>query len=106
MISECVRSNSNFHPRNQDVDFGMLEMFFSFQCTKYDENRWLVIAPKKTIGLFCTIVTHSELPNLAFGFISFWQSCKRKGKKQQDARGDNKKGGDRCIEASKEVERL
>ena len=56
-----------------------------------------VIAPKKTIGLFCTIVTHSELPNLAFGFISFWQLCKRKGKKQQDARGDNKKGGDRCI---------
>ena len=89
--------------------------FFSFQRTKYDENRWLntkllqkkyVIAPKKTIGLFCTIVTHSELPNLAFGFISFWQLCKRKGKKQQDARGDNKKGGDRCIEASKEVERL
>ena len=39
-----------------------------------------VIAPKKTIGLFCTIVTHSELPNLAFGFISFWQLCKRKGK--------------------------
>ena len=29
-----------------------------------------------------------------------------KRKKQQDARGDNKKGWDRCIEASKEVERL
>ena len=27
VISECVRSNSNFHPRNQDVDFDMLEMF-------------------------------------------------------------------------------
>ena len=26
--SECVRSNINFHPRNQDVDFDMLEMFF------------------------------------------------------------------------------
>ena len=30
-----------FQPRNQDVDFDMLEMFFSFQCPKYDENRWL-----------------------------------------------------------------
>ena len=63
-------------------------------------------SPKKTIRLFCIIVTHNVLPNLAFGFISFWQLCKRKGKKQQDTRGDNKKGGDRCIEASKEVERL
>ena len=61
---------------------------------------------QKKRRLFCIIVTHSVLPSLAFGFISFWQSCKRKGKKQQDARGDNKKGGDRCIEASKEVERL
>ena len=40
-ICECVRSIINFHPRNQDVDFDMLEMFFSFQCTINDENRWL-----------------------------------------------------------------
>ena len=40
-ICECVRSNSNFHPQNQDVDFDMLEMFFSFQCAKYEKNRWL-----------------------------------------------------------------
>ena len=59
-ICECVRSNINFHPQNQDVDFDLLEMFFfSFQCTKYDKNRWLntkllkkerkrdVIAPKR-----------------------------------------------------------
>ena len=38
-ICECVRSNSKFHPRNQDVDFGMLEMIFTFQCTKYEKNR-------------------------------------------------------------------
>ena len=25
-----------------DVDFEMLEIFFSFQCTKYEENRWLI----------------------------------------------------------------
>ena len=37
-------------------------------------------SPRKTIRLFCIIVTHSVLPNLAFGFISFWQLCKRKGK--------------------------
>ena len=30
-ICECVRSIINFHPRNQDVDFDMLEMFISFQ---------------------------------------------------------------------------
>ena len=68
-IGECVRSNSNFHTRNQDVDFDMLEMFFSFQCTKCDENRWLntkifqkrdVIALKRQC-LFCTIVTHSVM---------------------------------------------
>ena len=41
LVGECVRSNINFHPRNQDVEFDLLEMFFSFQCTKYDENRWL-----------------------------------------------------------------
>ena len=64
-ICECVRSIINFHPRNQDVDFNMLEIFFSFQCTSYDENRWLNTklkkkdrhySPKKTIRLFCTIV--------------------------------------------------
>ena len=69
-ICECVRSIINFHPRNQDVDFNMLEMFFSFQCAKYDEKRWLNTklfkkkrrnSPKKTICLFCTIVTHSVL---------------------------------------------
>ena len=27
--------------QNPPVDFGMLAMFFSFQCTKYDEDRWL-----------------------------------------------------------------
>ena len=62
-------SNINFHPRNQDVYVNMLEMFFSFQCTKYDENRWLNTkllknrrnSPKKTISLFCNIVTHSVL---------------------------------------------
>ena len=56
--------------RNQDVDFGMLEMIFTFQCTKYEKNRWLNTkllkkkrrdSPKKTIRLFCTIVTHSVL---------------------------------------------
>ena len=47
LICECVKSNTNFHPLNQDVDFGMLEMFFSFQCTKYDENRWLNTKFKK-----------------------------------------------------------
>ena len=40
-LCECVRSNINFHPQNQDVDFDLLEMFFSFQCTKYDKNAWL-----------------------------------------------------------------
>ena len=39
-LCECVRSIINFHPRNQDVDFDTLEMFFSFQCTEYDESRW------------------------------------------------------------------
>ena len=29
-LCECVRSNSNFHPRNQDVVFEMLEMFLVF----------------------------------------------------------------------------
>ena len=29
LICECVRSNINFHPGNQDVDFDMLEIFFS-----------------------------------------------------------------------------
>ena len=58
VICEGVRSIINFHSRNQDVDFDMLEMFFSFQCTKYDENRWLITklfmrhnSPKKTIRL-------------------------------------------------------
>ena len=41
LICECVRSNRSFHPRDQDVNFDILEMFFSFQCTKYDENRLL-----------------------------------------------------------------
>ena len=27
---ECVRSNINFHPQNQDVDFDMLQMFLAF----------------------------------------------------------------------------
>ena len=35
-VCECVRSNINFRPRNQDVDFDMLVMLFSFQCAKYD----------------------------------------------------------------------
>ena len=57
VVCECVRSNSNFHPRNQDVDFDMLEMLFSFQCAKYDKNRWLnwslrmgQMGPKMTPG--------------------------------------------------------
>ena len=40
-LSEYVRSNINFHQRNQEVDLDMLEMFFSFQCPKYDESGWL-----------------------------------------------------------------
>ena len=46
-ICECVRSNSNFHPQNQDVDFDMLKMLFSFQCAKYDKNRRLNTKLKK-----------------------------------------------------------
>ena len=42
-VCECVRSNINFCPRNQDVDFDMLKMFFSFPWAKYDEKRWLNI---------------------------------------------------------------
>ena len=37
-VNVSGRSIINFHPRNQDVHFDMLEMF---QCTKYNENRWL-----------------------------------------------------------------
>ena len=29
-VSECARSIINFHPRKQDVDFDMLEMFGAF----------------------------------------------------------------------------
>ena len=59
LICECVRSNRSFHPHDQDVDFDILEMFFSFQCAKHEENRWLNtnFSKKKTIRLFCTIVT-------------------------------------------------
>ena len=39
LLCECVRSIINFHPQNQDVDLDMLEMFFSFQRTKYDEKK-------------------------------------------------------------------
>ena len=67
-IHECVRSNSNFHPRNQDVDFGMLGMFFSFQCTKYDEYIWLnTIFFKKRDPH--TPRVYGKLPNLPkYGF--------------------------------------
>ena len=66
-ISECVRSIINFHPRSQDVDFNLLEMFFSFQCIKYDENRWPntklfkkrdVIALKRQY-IYCALVWHT-----------------------------------------------
>ena len=59
-----------FTYRNQDVDFNMLKMFFSFHCIKYGENRWLNKklskkkrrnSPIKTIRLFCTFVTLSVL---------------------------------------------
>ena len=33
--------NHQFLPRKPRFDFDMLEMFFSFQFTKYDEKRWL-----------------------------------------------------------------
>ena len=74
-ICECVRSNSNFHPQNQDVDFNMLEMFFSVQCAKYDKNRRLNTklkkkrrnSPKKTVPFLlhycddlCTAVLYSD----------------------------------------------
>ena len=39
LLCECVRSIINFHPQNQDVDLDMLEMFFSFQRTIYDEKK-------------------------------------------------------------------
>ena len=42
-VCECVRSNISFRPRNQDVDFDLLKMSFSFPWAKYDENRWLNI---------------------------------------------------------------
>ena len=58
--------NHQFLPRKPRFDFDMLKMFFSFQFTKYDENRWLNTklfflkkrcnSPKKTIRLFCTFV--------------------------------------------------
>ena len=59
-VRECVRSNTNFDPLNRDVNFGVLEMFFSFLCTEYDEmaeyktlkKRKRRNSPKKTIGLF------------------------------------------------------
>ena len=54
-IYECVRSIINFHPRNQDVDFDMFEMFFSFQCKTKLKKRD-VVAPK------CTIATQPPFP--------------------------------------------
>ena len=52
-----------FSPTKPNVDFAMLDMFFSFQSTRYDENfsKKRPNSPKKTIQLFCTIVTHSVL---------------------------------------------
>ena len=60
-IYECVRSNINFHPQNQEVDFGMLEMFFSFHCTKYDENRWLNTILFKNIARIANAVQVATL---------------------------------------------
>ena len=44
-ICECVRSNTNFHPRfrfNQNVDFGMLEMFLAFNVLNMTRtNGWI-----------------------------------------------------------------
>ena len=60
-ICECVRSNSNFHPQNQDVDFDMLEMFFSFQCAKYEKNRWLntkLLKRRDSVLLCYTVIGH------------------------------------------------
>ena len=50
-ICECVRSIINFHPRNQDVDFDMLEIFVSFQCTECDENSFFIKVPTPTKAL-------------------------------------------------------
>ena len=78
-ICECVGSNSNFHPRNQDVDFDMLEMFFSFRCTKYDENRWLITklfmrhnSPKKTIRLDMSANFLLRVQRILANFGLFW----------------------------------
>ena len=66
-VCECVRSIINFHPRNQDVDFDMLEMFLAFNVLNMTRTEIQNFSkkrrnsPKKTIRLFCTIVTHSVL---------------------------------------------
>ena len=63
-----VRSIINFHSRNQDADFDMLEMFLAFNVynsiSKEEYKTFQkrdVIALKKQIDLFCTFVTHSVL---------------------------------------------
>ena len=62
---------NNKSSRNQDVDFDMLELLFSFQCAKFAWREQMAEyktfqkkrrnSPKKTIRPFCTIVTHSVL---------------------------------------------
>ena len=42
LVCECVRSIINFHTRNQDIDFDMLEMFLAFNVlnmTRTDDGK-------------------------------------------------------------------
>ena len=62
-----VKSIINFHSRNQDADFDILEMFLAFNVLNIKrriqnfQKKRDVRALKKQIGLFCTIVTHRVL---------------------------------------------
>ena len=78
-ISECVRSIINFHPRSQDVDFNLLEMFFSFQCIKYDENRWPNTKLFKKRDVIALKDNMSILHNCVLQKMKFFTTIQRDG---------------------------